>query len=128
RELVAWAARVAGTYAGPSYEYELEASYALDHQPAHVGRDLNPEAQTFTLDFLAATEELRVALRLVETGDDPQTCIEWLMQLPELKRTYGFDTVAGLVVLRHDAHAHVQWQAALARSYDATYFVDPLPD
>jgi hypothetical protein len=33
----------------------------LDHHPAHVGRDLNPEAHTFTLDFLAAIEGERFA-------------------------------------------------------------------
>ena len=61
-----------------------------------MGHDLNLAAQTFTLDFLAATEGERFVLRLVEARDDPQRFIEWLMQLPELKRTYGFDTVAGL--------------------------------
>src|SRR6478735_2056595 len=55
----------------------------LDHHPAHVGRDLNPEAHTFTLDFLAAFEGERFALRVVEGGDDPQPYIEWLLQLPE---------------------------------------------
>src|SRR4051812_39228327 len=97
----------------------------LDHHPASVGRDLNAEAHTFTLDFLAAIEGERFALRVVEGGDDSQAYIEWLLQLPELKRTYGFDTVAGLVVVRQDPHAQLAWQTVLARAYDATYFVDP---
>jgi hypothetical protein len=61
---------------------------------------------------------------VVEGGDDSQAYIEWLLQLPELKRTYGFDTVAGLVVVRQDPHAQLAWQTVLARAYDATYFVD----
>jgi hypothetical protein len=99
-----------------------------DHRPAYVGRELNSSAHTFTLDFLAATEGARFALRLVEARDDPQLFIEWLLQLPEVKRTYGFDTVAGLVVLRSDPNTQLAWQNVLARSYDATYFVDPPAD
>ena len=125
-ELVAWSDREARTFA--ALTPALDNTQALDHQPAHIGRALNPEAQTFTLDFLAATEEERYALRLVEESDDPQNPVEWLMQVPELKRAYGFDTVAGLVVLRKGGHAQLQWQAALARAYDATYFVDSPAD
>ncbi len=125
-ELDAWAAAENSAYQDdpPS----LEALNVHDHRPAYVGRELNTSAHTFTLDFLAATEGARFALRLVEARDDPQPFIEWLLQLPEVKRTYGFDTVAGLVVLRGDSNAQLSWQNVLARSYDATYFVDPSVD
>lgn len=125
-ELEAWAEAENKAFAAlpPSLDFPVPQ----DHRPAHVGQDLSLAAQTFTLDFLAATEGERFVLRLVEARDDPQRFIEWLMQLPELKRTYGFDTVAGLVGLRTDAHAQLDLQNTLARAYDATYFVDPVAD
>jgi hypothetical protein len=122
-ELDAWAA--AENSAFQETPPSLDELILHDHRPAYVGRELNTSAHTFTLDFLAATEGARFALRLVEAHDDPQSFIEWLLQLPEVKRTYGFDTVAGLVVLRSDPNTQLAWQNVLARSYDATYFVDP---
>jgi hypothetical protein len=125
-ELEAWADAENKAFAAlpPSLDFPVPQ----DHRPAHVGQSLTLSAQTFTLDFLAATEGERFVLRLVEAYDDPQQFIQWLMQLPELKRTYGFDTVAGLVVLREKTHAQLDWQTVLARAYDATYFVDPVAD
>lgn len=125
-ELDAWAA--AENSAFQETPPSLDTMSMHDHRPAYVGRELNTSAHTFTLDFLAATEGARFALRLVEARDDPQPFIEWLLQLPEVKRTYGFDTVAGLVVLRGDPNTQLAWQNVLARSYDATYFVDPAGD
>jgi hypothetical protein len=125
-ELDAWAA--AENSAFQAEPPTLDELGMHDHRPAYVGRELNTSAHTFTLDFLAATEGARFALRLVEARDDPQPFIEWLLQLPEVKRTYGFDTVAGLVVLRSDPNTQLTWQNVLARSYDATYFVDPPAD
>jgi hypothetical protein len=125
-ELDAWAA--ADNSAFQAAPPSLDELSLHDHRPAYVGRELNTSAHTFTLDFLAATEGARFALRLVEAHDDPQSFIEWLLQLPEVKRTYGFDTVAGLVVLRSDPNTQLAWQNVLARSYDATYFVDPPVD